>query len=82
MHFTRWNEYKKLYAYCKANPYMITVNKTIGGADFEIELKAKNLQHFEEIIEGLLKEFPSMIESYEFVAFKTEDKMSFLPDDF
>ncbi len=82
LHFTQWEKYAKLYAYCKANPYMITVNKTIGGADFEIELKAKNLQHFEDIMEGLLKEFPGMIESYEFVAFKTEDKMSFLPDDF
>ncbi|MEW5896189.1 MAG: winged helix-turn-helix transcriptional regulator [Nanoarchaeota archaeon] len=80
--FTRWDEYNKLYEYCKKNPYMITVNKTIGGADFEIELKAKGLEHFEAVMEDLLKTFPGMIESYEFVAFKTEDKMVFLPDDF
>ncbi|MBU2561674.1 MAG: Lrp/AsnC family transcriptional regulator [Nanoarchaeota archaeon] len=80
--FNRWNEYTRLYEYCKRNPYMITVNKTIGGADFEIELKVKDLQHFEEIIEELLTTFPGLVESYEFVAFKTEDKMSFLPDDF
>jgi DNA-binding Lrp family transcriptional regulator len=80
--FTRWDEFDKVIEYCKINQNMITVNKTIGGSDFEIELKAKDLPELESIMDDMLKAFPGLIDSYEFVAFKTEDKMSFLPDDF
>lgn len=78
----KWDEYDKLYAYSKTNPFMITVNKTIGGSDFEIELKARDLQHFEGIMNDLFTNLPGLIDSYEFMAARSENKMVFLPDDF
>lgn len=77
-----WNNYKELFEYCRRNPNIVTVNKTIGGADFEIELKAKEIQHFESLMDTLIVTFPGLIDSYEFVLFRTEDKMTFLPEDF
>ncbi len=46
------NRNKELFSYCRSHKNIYQVNKTIGGADFEIEVIVRDLNHLIEIIDN------------------------------
>ena len=68
---------KELESYCLTNLNIVTMNKTIGGADFEIELQLKNINDLYKILDEIKTKFSSTIKSYEFGVAREEIKMTY-----
>jgi len=69
----------ELFSFCHTNPYIVQVDKTIGGWDFEFELFVRNKEHFNEIMDALTKKFPDTIEEYTLFMFDKVYKTTFFP---
>jgi len=63
------SEYTKLnqiVKYMEKNPYLKSVDYTIGYADLELELIVRNINQLHEIIEDLQLKFPKVIRNYDY----------------
>lgn len=80
VHLLSTKRNKALFAYCKQHPYIYQINKTIGGADFELELVAKDLQHLLAMINEMKSQFADVVNDVEYFAFSTFHKLKFIPD--
>ncbi|MFH1917977.1 MAG: winged helix-turn-helix transcriptional regulator [Nanoarchaeota archaeon] len=70
---------KDLEDFCKSNKSIVTTNKTIGGADFEIELQLNDLEEFHKILDKLREKFSDIIDSYKYGVARKEIKMVYFP---
>jgi Lrp/AsnC family leucine-responsive transcriptional regulator len=70
---------KELENYCLLNPYIINTNKTIGGADFEIELQLKEINDLYKILDELREKFSDVIKDFEYGIAREEIKMIYFP---
>ena len=70
---------QELDQFCLEHPNILTVNRTIGGRDYEIELQAKSFEEFDRIMKEIRKIFANMIDDYEFVIAREEKKMVYFP---
>jgi DNA-binding Lrp family transcriptional regulator len=61
---TEENE-KSLLAYLKAHPNVVYLAKTTGKWDLTINIAAKNLKHFDEIMTQIRMKFSKIIKEYE-----------------
>ena len=71
---------KELFDYCKQNKYIYQINKTIGGADFEIEAIVKDLNHLLELIDEIKSKFKEAINEVEYFGFTTFHILKYIPD--
>ena len=71
---------KELSSYCREHRNIYQINKTIGGADFEIEVIVKDLNNLIEIINDLKNKFKEVINDVEYFGFTTFHILKYIPD--
>lgn len=79
----RLSSYKniqKVLAFCHTHPNIYQVDKTIGGETLEIEFHVKNLKDMLRIIEDFEKEFPKLIERFDYLTILSEEKITYMPE--
>src|SRR3989344_7527363 len=70
----------EIFNYCMKHRYIYQVNKSIGGADFEIEVIVEDLNHLNSLIEEIKHEFRDVINDVEYFGFSTFYLLKFIPD--
>ena len=70
---------KQLLEYSKRHPNIILVDITVGGADFEIEIYAKNSSEFHSILDDIKTRFSEVIKNYETMVYCKEYKWIYMP---
>lgn len=68
---------EELNKYCISHPNIVTTNKTIGGADFEIELQLRDINHLYKILDEIKEKFHLVIKSYIYGVAREEIKMTY-----
>lgn len=79
----RLSDYSKISSiinFCHTHPNIYQVDKTIGGETLEIELQVKSMNHFLQVIGELEKNFPGIIEKYDYFTVIKEEKYSYFPE--
>jgi Lrp/AsnC family transcriptional regulator, leucine-responsive regulatory protein len=71
---------KELFEYCKQHKNIYQINKSIGGADFEIEVIVKGQEHLIEIIDELKTRFHDVVNDIEYFGFSTFHILNYIPD--
>ena len=71
---------QEIFDYCLKHKYIYQINKSIGGANFEIEVIVKDLNHLIELIEEIKQEFKGIINDVEYFGFSTFYLLKFIPD--
>jgi Lrp/AsnC family leucine-responsive transcriptional regulator len=71
---------KEIFNYCRNSKFIYQVNKSIGGADFEIEVIVRNLVHLNELIENIKENFKEDVKDIEYFGFSTFYLLKFVPD--
>jgi len=69
-----------LFDYCRQHRNIYQINKTIGGADFEIELVVKDLNELLAIIEDIKIRFKDVVKSASYFSYSTYYLMNYIPD--
>jgi len=69
--------YKNMLEFALAHPNVIYVPKSIGFAEFEAEIMARNVQELEKFIKLMLNRFSSHIRHYEYFVFKGAHKIRY-----
>jgi len=70
----------EIFNYCLNHKYIYQINKSIGGADFEIEVIVKDLNHLTELIEEIKQTFRNVVKDVEYFGFSTFYLLKFIPD--
>ncbi|MBU0459699.1 MAG: Lrp/AsnC family transcriptional regulator [Nanoarchaeota archaeon] len=76
---TEENE-KSFLGYLKAYPNVVYVAKTTGKWDFTINIAAKNLKHFDEVMTQIRMKFSKIIKEYETASIIQEYKYDYMVD--
>ena len=71
---------KELFEFCKQHKNIYQINKTIGGADFEIEVVVKDLNHLLEIIDEIKTDFMDVVNDVDYFGFSTFHILKYIPD--
>lgn len=71
---------RELHEYCKQHKNIYQINKTIGGADLEIEVIVKDLRQLITIIDDIKQKYSTTINDAEFFAFTTYHILQYIPD--
>jgi DNA-binding Lrp family transcriptional regulator len=66
--------------YCKYNPHIIHIIKSIGSWELELELEEENLEKVYHFIKLLKSEFSGIIKQVELVTIIEESKLEFFPE--
>ncbi len=77
---TSTKENSRLFEYCKQHKNIYQINKSIGGANFEMEIIVKDQQELLEVIDQLKQEFKSVIDDVEYFGFSTFHMLNYIPD--
>ncbi len=70
----------QLFQFCKQHRNIYQVNKSIGGADFEIEVVVTDLQELLNIIDGMKAQFKDVINDVDYFGFSTFHILNYIPD--
>lgn len=70
----------ELFHFCKMNKFIYQINKSIGGADFEIEVIVKDLVHLNALINDIKEKFKDAINDVEYFGFSAFYSLKFIPD--
>ncbi|MFH1071962.1 MAG: Lrp/AsnC family transcriptional regulator [Nanoarchaeota archaeon] len=70
---------KKMITFTLALPNTTYIDETIGGADFEVELNAKDSTELYKIIDHYRKEFSQNIKDVEFLEYSREFTFKYIP---
>lgn len=73
------SRYKEMFNFCKQNKYIFQIDKTIGGSDFEIEIYAKNKDHFRKIMNEFQDKFNGVFDNYSYFTLIKTYKEVFFP---
>ncbi|MBW3016383.1 Lrp/AsnC family transcriptional regulator [Candidatus Woesearchaeota archaeon] len=71
---------KELLEFCKTHRNIYQINRSIGGADFEIEVIVKDLTHLLEIIDEIETKFKDVVNDAEWFGFSTFHILKYIPD--
>ena len=71
---------KQIFEYCKQHKNFYQINNSIGGADFELEVIVRDLNHLFEIMNDLVNKFSDVIKNYEYMGFSLFPKLAYIPD--
>jgi len=80
LHNLNQDNEKLFLAYLKTLPNVVYVAKTTGKWDFTINIAAKDLKHFDEIITQLRMKFSKIIKEYESASIIEELKYDYMVD--
>ena len=69
-----------MFEYCKQHKNIYQVNKSIGGADFEIEVTVKDLKNLISLIDEIKLRFKDVINDVEYFGFSTFHILKYIPD--
>ncbi len=71
---------KELFEYCSRHKNIYQINKTLGGADFEIQLIVKGLPELLGIIEEIKARFKGVINNASYFSYSTYHLLNYIPD--
>ena len=71
---------KELFEFCKRHKNIYQINKSIGGADFEIEVIVKDLNHLLSLIDEIKNHFKDVINDVDYFGFSTFHILQYIPD--
>ena len=71
---------KELHEFCKWHKNIYQINKTIGEADFEIEVIVKDLNHLLNLLDEIKERFKNVINSVDFFGFSVFHILHYIPD--
>ena len=71
---------KSFLSFLKSHPNIVYVAKTTGKWDFTINIAAKNLKHFDEIMTQIRMNFSNIIKDYETASIIQEYKYDYMVD--
>lgn len=80
LHLISTKRNQEIYDYCKNHKNIYQIMNSIGGADFELSIIAKNLYELIKVMDELKEEFKDVVNDYEYFGFSTIPKLSFIPD--
>lgn len=70
----------ELFEYCKQHKNIYQINKSIGGADFEIEAIVEDLSHLIRLLDEIKIRFKDVISDVEYFGFSTFHILKYIPD--
>lgn len=71
---------KELFEFCKRHTNIYQINKSIGGADFEIEVIVKDLIHLLKLIDEIKTTFKDVVNDVDYFGFSTFHILQYIPD--
>ncbi len=71
---------KELFNYCFRHSDIYQINKTIGGADFEIEVVVKDFQCLIRLIDEIRTKFKDVVNDVDYFGFSTFHILQYIPD--
>ncbi len=71
---------QELFEFCKYHKNIYQINKSIGGADFEIEVIVKDLNHLLELIDEIKTKFNDIVNDVDYFGFSTFHILKYIPD--
>ena len=71
---------KEIFEFCKLHKNVYQINKSIGGADFEIEAIVKDLNHLLSLIDEIKNKFKDVVNDVEYFGFSTFHILKYIPD--
>ena len=71
---------KEIFEFCKLHKNIYQINKSIGGADFEIEAIVKDLNHLLKVIDEIKNKFKDVVNDVEYFGFSTFHILKYIPD--
>ncbi len=80
IHLISTKRNNSLFEYCRRHKNIYQINKTIGGADFEIEVIVRDLAELIKLIEELKINFKDVINDVEYFSFSTFHILRYIPD--
>jgi len=70
----------ELFEFCKSHKNIYQINRSIGGADFEIEVIVKDLVHLLELIDEIKTNFKDVVNDVDYFGFSTFHILQYIPD--
>ncbi len=70
----------ELFEFCKRHKNIYQINKSIGGADFEIEVIVKDLAHLLQLIDEIKSVFKDVVNDVDYFGFSTFHILQYIPD--
>jgi Lrp/AsnC family transcriptional regulator for asnA, asnC and gidA len=67
LYLSEYTQNQKIIKYLEKNPYLYTIDHTIGYADLELEMILKNVDHLNQIVEDLHAKFPRVIRNHKYM---------------
>ena len=67
LYLSEYTQYHKIIEYMEKNPFLYTIDHTIGYADLELELILKDVNHLNQIVEDLHTKFPRIIRNHKYM---------------
>lgn len=80
LHLSSTIQNKKLFYYCKNHKNIYQINKTLGGADFEIEVGVNDFFHMVKLVDEIKKEFKDIVTDTDYFGFSTFHVLRYIPD--
>ena len=71
---------KELFEFCKRHRFIYQINKSIGGADFEIEVIVRDLAHLLNLIDEIKTAFKDVVNDVDYFGFSTFHILQYIPD--
>lgn len=71
---------KEIFEFCKLHKNIYQINKSIGGADFEIEAIVKDLNQLISVIDEIKNKFKDVVNDVEYFGFSTFHILKYIPD--
>ena len=71
---------REIFEFCKRHKSIYQINKSIGGADFEIEVIVKDLAHLLNLIDEIKNTFKDVINDVDYFGFSTFHILQYIPD--
>ena len=71
---------KELFEFCSMHKNIYQMNKSIGGADFEIEDVVKDLPHLLQVIDEIRMRFKDVVNDAEWLGYTTIHVLKYIPD--
>jgi len=76
-HLNSLENYNKLVEFSIADPHVIYVPKSIGSAEFEVEIMARNIGELEQFINKITNRYADSIKEYSYFAFTNTHKIRY-----
>lgn len=71
---------KEIFEFCKNHKNIYQINKSIGGADFEIEVIVRDLSHLLQLIDEIKNTFKDVVNDVDYFGFSTFHILQYIPD--